>query len=122
MGVTFILTISRLVKKASGYPFIQRLTLWTKMDLSLPDDVARGMTKLDRSKFVKDITVPSVEILNKNVGKSMQIFKKFLLKVDKLKPIVEVAGTEEKKKKLLPVFSNLLQQIDFQILVCFKCK
>nr|CAG4637144.1 EOG090X08TI [Ceriodaphnia reticulata]SVE73032.1 EOG090X08TI [Ceriodaphnia reticulata] len=80
------------------------------MDLSLPD--VRGMTKLDRDKFFKQVSVPSVEISSKNVGKSMQVFKKYLLKLEKLKPVVEVEGTEEKRKLLLdPLLFETLDKL-----------
>nr|SVE75221.1 EOG090X08TI [Daphnia dolichocephala] len=69
------------------------------MDLSIPD--VRGMTDLDRAKFAKEVAVPCVEIQSKNVGKSMSIFKKYLLKMEKLKPVMEVDGTEERRKLLL---------------------
>ena len=109
MGVKFLFTVSRL-GKSTGYLFVRSLALWTKMDLSLPE--CRGMTELDRSKFVKDVCVPSVEIQSKNVGKSMQIFKKYLLKLEKLKPVVEVEGNKEKRKLLLdPLLFETLDKL-----------
>nr|CAG4651111.1 EOG090X08TI [Simocephalus serrulatus]SVE94334.1 EOG090X08TI [Simocephalus serrulatus] len=77
------------------------------MDLSLTE--VRGMTNLDRTKFVKNVCVPSVEVPNVNVGKSMQVFKKYLLKMEKLKPVVDVEGNNEKRKVLLDpiLFENV---------------
>nr|CAG4638558.1 EOG090X08TI [Cyclestheria hislopi] len=65
----------------------------------LPPESVRGMQQLDREKFTKQITVPSLLVANENVGKSMKVLKKYLLKVEKLKPVVE--DTEEKKRVLL---------------------
>lgn len=69
------------------------------MDFTLPD--VRGMTQLDRAKFTKELSVPCVEISSQHVGKSMQVFKKYLLKLEKVKPVVGVDGTDEKRVVLL---------------------
>lgn len=80
------------------------------MDLSLPN--VRGMTELDREKFSKEVNVPSVEIPSQNIGKSMHVFKKYLLKMEKLKPVVEVDGTVERKKLLLdPLLFETLEKL-----------
>nr|SVE84349.1 EOG090X08TI [Daphnia pulex] len=80
------------------------------MDLSLPN--VRGMTELDREKFSKEVNVPSVEIPSQNIGKSMHVFKKYLLKMEKLKPVVEVDGTVERKKLLLdPLLFQTLEKL-----------
>ena len=80
------------------------------MDLSLPD--VRGMTELDRNKFSKEVNVPSVEIPSQNIGKSMHVFKKYLLKMEKLKPVVGVDGTIERKKVLLdPLLFETLEKL-----------
>lgn len=63
--------------------------LWSKMDLTLDENI-RGMTKLDRDMFVKNIHVPSVQVASSNVGKSMRILKKYLLKIEKVKPVREM--------------------------------
>jgi len=67
------------------------------MDLTLHENV-RGMTELNRDKFVKDISVPSLQVVNSNVGKSMKTLKKYLLKIEKLKP---VHGTENEDRNIL---------------------
>ncbi|XP_057368314.1 tRNA (guanine(37)-N1)-methyltransferase-like [Daphnia carinata] len=109
MGVDCGFLFSRLAKPTSiGFPFLR--SVWTKMDLSLPH--VRGMTELDRAKFTKQVTVPSVEILSKNVGKSMPVFKKYLLKMEKLKPVTEVQGNDEKRKLLLdPILFETLDKL-----------
>lgn len=109
MGVNHLLLASRLRKFVFSYQSLSS-TKWTKMDLSLND--VKGMTNLDRTKFVKDVCVPSVEVPNKNVGKSMQVFKKYLLKMEKLKPVVELEGTEEKRKVLLdPLLFETMEKL-----------
>nr|CAH0112148.1 unnamed protein product [Daphnia galeata] len=80
------------------------------MDLSIPD--VRGMTELDREKFKKEVNIPSVEIPSQSIGKSMQVFKKYLLKMEKLKPVVEVEGTTERKKLFLdPLLFETLEKL-----------
>nr|CAG4648031.1 EOG090X08TI [Moina brachiata]SVE93100.1 EOG090X08TI [Moina brachiata] len=67
------------------------------MELNL--EGVRGLTELDRAKFVKDITVPCAEVENKSAGKCMSVFKKYLLKFDKLRPVVD--GKEDHRRVLL---------------------
>lgn len=70
---------------------------WTKMDLTLDCNV-RGMTELDKTKFSKEVTVPSVQVPNEYVGVSMKIFKKYLLKLAKIKPVEDLDG---KRRRVL---------------------
>lgn len=68
------------------------------MDLTL-DCCVRGMTELDKTKFAKEVTIPSVEVPNEYVGIAMKIFKKYLLKLTKLKAVEDLDG--EKRRVLL---------------------
>ena len=84
---------------------------WTKMNLT-PEDV-RGMTQLDRKKFAKEIDVPCVEVASQSIGSSIKTLKKYLLKIEKLKPIVDVEGSSEKKRLLLdPLLFESLEKLD----------
>jgi len=84
--------------------------LWTKMDLTLDENI-RGMTQLNRDIFVKDIHIPSVQVVSSNVGKSMKILKKYLLKIEKLKPVRE---TESEKRSILldPINFKSYEELD----------
>nr|CAG4643320.1 EOG090X08TI [Ilyocryptus agilis] len=82
------------------------------MDMSLGESV-RGMTELDRTKFFKCVSVPAVRVPNCNVGKSMKIFKKFLLKLAMVKPVVE-SGSEHKLVLLDPLIFKGFTQLESQ--------
>lgn len=92
-------SIKHLLNWFSSHQFQTRQykRLWSKMDLTLDGNV-RGMTELNRDKFVKDICVPSVQVVSSNVGKSMRILKKYLLKIEKVKPVRE---TESEARTIL---------------------
>nr|CAG4649467.1 EOG090X08TI [Scapholeberis mucronata]SVE93713.1 EOG090X08TI [Scapholeberis mucronata] len=79
------------------------------MDLTLEN--VRGMTQLDRSKFVKEIDVPSAVVHHQNIGKSMKVLKKYLLKMEKLKAITDVEGTEERRILLDPVLFETFEKL-----------
>nr|CAG4644916.1 EOG090X08TI [Leptodora kindtii] len=84
-----------------NYPLIwlQR-TAWSTMDLT-PNEVVRGMTQLDRGKFFKMISVPSVLVKSADVGRSLKVLKKYMLKIEKLKSIFD-ADCEQKRILLDP--------------------
>lgn len=84
------------------YSFRER-SLYRKMDMSLllPPASVRGMTTLDREAFVKKISVPLVRVKNENIHDTLKCFKKFMLKVEKLKPVQTDADNQDKKVVLL---------------------
>nr|CAD7567659.1 unnamed protein product [Timema californicum] len=53
--------------------------------------MVRGMKKLDRTKFIKQISVPWLEIEACKVGKAMKYLKKYVLKLEKFKPLQIIA-------------------------------
>nr|CAG4650280.1 EOG090X08TI [Sida crystallina] len=55
------------------------------------------MTELDRTKFTRVITVPSVTIASPSVNHGLKVLKKYLLKIEKLKPV----GDEGDSRRLL---------------------
>nr|CAH7750099.1 unnamed protein product [Callosobruchus chinensis] len=75
---------------------ISTLTLSQKhMDSSLkPPESVRGMKVLDRNLFEKTLEVPVLALKDIKVSSVLPVLKKYLLKVEKLKPIQHV-DTEE---------------------------
>ncbi len=59
------------------------------MEIS-PTESVRGMTELDRSRFTRAVQVPSVRLDAAQVGRSLKTLRKYLLKIDKLKPVMEL--------------------------------
>nr|CAD7261662.1 unnamed protein product [Timema shepardi] len=59
--------------------------------LLFPPLSVRGMKKLDRTKFIKQISVPWLEIEACKVGKAMKYLKKYVLKLEKFKPLQIIA-------------------------------
>ncbi|CAG2062516.1 unnamed protein product, partial [Timema podura] len=59
--------------------------------LLLPPLSVRGMKKLDRTMFIKQISVPWLEIDSCKVGKAMKNLKKYTLKFEKFKSLQTIA-------------------------------
>nr|CAD7454222.1 unnamed protein product [Timema tahoe] len=59
--------------------------------LLLPPLSVRGMKKLDRTMFIKQISVPWLEIDACKVGKAMKNLKKYVLKFEKFKSLQTIA-------------------------------
>lgn len=59
-------------------------------NLLKPNLSVKGMTKLDKSKFDKTITVPCINVMNCRLADILPCLKKYMLKVPKLKPIQAV--------------------------------
>lgn len=57
----------------------------------------RGMKKLDRDKFVRDITVPVLTVEGGQVSKVIPICKSYLLKLEKFKPVQNVEDMSDDK-------------------------
>lgn len=67
----------------------------------LPPAAVRGMKVLDRTIFAKQITTPSITIIENDLNQVLPKVKKFLLKMEKLKPVREVPN-KGKQIVLLP--------------------
>ena len=80
------------------------------MDIS-PTESVCGMTTLDRSRFSKMISVPSVKISSSDVAQGLKVLKKYFLKLEKLKPVRE---SENDTRCLLldPTLFRSYQQLD----------
>ena len=63
-----------------------------------PPDVVRGMKDLDRTKFVKTVTVPSILVNRTDVPQVLPVVKKSLLKVPKIKGMID---SDDSSKKLI---------------------
>ena len=102
--------VSRVKQLAIDRHSVAFKTNWTKMDLTLDCNV-RGMTELDKTKFAKEVTVPSVAVPNEYVGVSMKVFKKYLLKLVKVKPVEDLDG---KRRRVLldPLLFDSFDKLD----------
>lgn len=56
--------------------------------LLVPPASVRGMTLLDRDAFTKTVKVPSLRLQDVNLSKVMPTLKKYILKMQKLKPVI----------------------------------
>ncbi|BFZ07905.1 hypothetical protein BsWGS_10944 [Bradybaena similaris] len=95
--------ISRLRNVLTG---LQRI----KMDKSnqdsvssivAPPDNVRGMTQLQRDAFTKTVKIPALKMLKSDINRSQKVLKPLLLKVRKLKPVVDVNDSSSEKSRCL---------------------
>lgn len=63
--------------------------------LSMVPVGVRGMTVLDRDKFLRNVEVPVLKVNLENVNKVTKICKSYFLKVQAFKPIQELKETED---------------------------
>ena len=78
----------------------------------LPPQTVAGMMKLDREAFQKKISVPSVTVKSNIISNVIKCVKKYLLKLEKSKPIRTAADNVDKKEILLnPVLVKNLEVI-----------
>lgn len=77
--------------------------------LKPPPDV-RGMTKLNKSIFQKDIEVPCLYLQQVNINQVMKVLKKYLLKMEKFKPVQNVDDVTE--VYLNPMTTNKWTEMD----------
>lgn len=80
---------------------LNRLRTQMDVQLLLPPPSVRGMTELNREAFQKAITVPVVILDPEHTRHVLKKVKRYLLKLNNLKPVQNIEGPPEMKRILL---------------------
>lgn len=72
-----------------------------------PPPSVRGMMKLNKSSFQKDIEVPCVYLENMDINNILPVFKKYLLKMEKFKAVQHEQGKTENDDKITVILSPI---------------
>lgn len=70
-----------------------------------PPPNVRGMTKLNKSSFQKDIEVPYVLLEDMSINNILYVFKRYLLKMEKFKAVQHEFGKTEDEDKITVILS-----------------
>lgn len=57
-----------------------------------PPAIVKGMMKLDKSKFLKEIEVPILKLKQNKISNVISTLKKYILKLENFKPVVPLEG------------------------------
>ncbi|XP_042877112.1 tRNA (guanine(37)-N1)-methyltransferase-like isoform X2 [Penaeus japonicus] len=80
---------------------LSRLRSQMDVQLLLPPLSVRGMQELNREAFQKTITVPQVIVESRVISQALKKVKRYLLKLEKLKPVETTEDNPEMKRILL---------------------
>ena len=96
--IKIISKISPLLKLhcATHRNFYRTSKIMFGMDVVPPVSV-RGMTVLDKDKFNQVVELPMIQIPNEKLNDILKIFKKFLLKLSKFKPVRDNPNNSDSK-------------------------
>ncbi|KAG0715233.1 tRNA (guanine(37)-N1)-methyltransferase [Chionoecetes opilio] len=82
-------------------PCLQTSQANMEASVVFPPQTVSGMVQLDKGAFQKTITVPHVTLKSNIMNSAFKCLKKYMLKLEKLKPVQDCDDDSEKKEMLL---------------------
>lgn len=83
--------------------------------IMLPPQTVSGMTKLNREAFQKKILVPHVMVRSNRMNCALKQLKKYILKLERFKPVRNVDDSEKKEILLNPTLVKTFEDIRKQL-------
>lgn len=91
---------------------------FSKMSSSVPCILGpvgvRGMTVLDREKFVRTLQIPVIKVTKENLYKTTQLCKAYFLKLENFKPVQDAAINDESKMVIYLNPEKITQWLDIE--------